>query len=676
MTDTYTTRVVVEGEDHTEPMTRELSRRMSEVGGTIEKAMTGRTRDTENRVQEHTRHIAHMYHEMATETSENLSKLLLGAGIEEGMRRSFEKFAEFERVQTRVGISTGASASSIHNLSRQVEDLAAKTGASSGKLLELFDEFKEKAGMSFEVAQKAFGQIVDASHAAGTSVENVMQAAISAIHNLGVTAEELPKVLNAWHTSVPQAMYEPFANVAPRISETLATLGFTGEKTARELGAIFTQMGTSLGEPRRAAMALEAVMNNIGNLGSKLGMLILPQLQSIRESGGGMIEVFKAIHENLDKIGYWTADPLHQARMRKMFDIDPASIKAIDIVKRNYHEIEESMHKGLTATEAIEKALKRLGNDSQASIDQITAAFDGLAKSVGKFLVDVMKLPEVMKLMTLAMKALTDAVPWSKGPSEEESQKNTEDWIKTQERLKNRFGPSILDQGAAQREKNQEEIAKQRLRDKIESGELNRPEDDPWYREPYTPDPNYVPPNRSPPKADKPAETHAPAHKPEGRGVHSETPYVAPHPGPPPRPQQPPMRMPTPQAPHLRPREEPQAPPKPAPSHGALEGARFASNDDWFNVEPKKQPDRGNFEPDADRPDEGDDQFSDRGGQPGGFDAAAWRREMEKPLRLNIEAPGVHRPTRRAAARQKEGWLQNDSARMARYDSFADIGFA
>jgi hypothetical protein len=57
----------------------------------------------------------------------------------------------------------------------------------------------------------------------------------------------------------------------------------------------------------------------------------------------------------------------------------------------------------------------------------------------------------------------------------------------------------------------------------------------------------------------------------------------------------------------------------------------------------------------------------------------AMRAEMERPIKMNIEAPTAppqNRATRQRVSRQQARWAGEDNLANSRYSSHADIGFS
>src|SRR5215468_3524221 len=103
-------RIVIEAEDRSEQVLRDLNKRYAESGKILEEAMTRRHPEVERKVREHTQKLGGLYHGLAEEVTSHFGRILTGAALEEGMRESLKTFAEFEREQTRIGIATGATA--------------------------------------------------------------------------------------------------------------------------------------------------------------------------------------------------------------------------------------------------------------------------------------------------------------------------------------------------------------------------------------------------------------------------------------------------------------------------------------------------------------------------------------------------------------------------------------
>jgi hypothetical protein len=345
----------------------------------------GKMRDTGRTAQEHIQGKMGGAFERASSTvAEFFGRFAGMAAVEEAIRRGTLEFANFERGMTRIQNETGATHTQLKTLEGVLEGLAKQTGASVDTLQQQFRDFQQRSQLAIEPATKLFTQMGTTAFAAGQDINAMSRLAIVALNNLRVPIDKVPEALAKWATVIPPSMMEPFAQVAPRITSTLANIGFVGEKAGTDIAAVFTGVQNSLGNTRRAASAVEQIFNQLGDIKTPLGAIMLGDRKEIMATGGSLIDLLDKTLERVTKMGLYSEDPAKRSMIQNMLHINPNEATVLRDLGNNWDRVHGAITASAGATDKLRENTKNLDRDSRSTIDHLIAGYHEVEKAIGE----------------------------------------------------------------------------------------------------------------------------------------------------------------------------------------------------------------------------------------------------------------------------------------------------
>lgn len=321
------------------------------------------------------------------ELTRSFAGLIVGGGIEETVRRSYGAFAEWDRTMSRVQLSTSTTAAQLKGMGETFDEVAKMTGRSSVEIAKAFQEFASNTGQNFGPdLQKIFKTIGEASQVTGASVESMSRASAAAINNLKVPAGEMDNLIKKWSVELPTEL-EAFAQVAPRLMESMEAIGLKGAGSAEQIGLLFEAVNRSFGNTRQSFSVLNSLLNQVGNASTTLGSLMVPQMQAIQDKGGGVIDIFKALYTQLDAMHAF--DPHNRPFLQQMFGVDFNDLKGVQVVMANLEEIQKRLAAGEDQIKVFGEVFGRNSKDAKSASDELLGSVDELGRGFGELMVSV-----------------------------------------------------------------------------------------------------------------------------------------------------------------------------------------------------------------------------------------------------------------------------------------------
>ncbi|HVX56644.1 MAG TPA: hypothetical protein VHA37_02835, partial [Candidatus Saccharimonadales bacterium] len=310
----------------------------------------------------------------------------IGSGLLLG--KAFNDFANVSRSMERLQFSANATTQQMKGLGREFDEISKSTGRSVDELARSFNTFMDISGQGMGPAIEQFRGLADAAKVTGVSMEGLARAAGAAVTDMQVPADQINDLINRWSKELPSTMLEQFSQMAPRLMQTMNSVGLTGKQNAEEIANAFSSIAQATGSPRAAFMGLNELLNNMNNAGSQLGKIMLPTLEGVRARGGDTLDMLNAMFNTMKQMG--ALDPQNRAWLQQSLGVDFNTIKTLQTLHDQLANIRERMKEGATASEAMAEAIDRFNNDPKSaldhlkgSVDQLTMSFADLMNSIG-----------------------------------------------------------------------------------------------------------------------------------------------------------------------------------------------------------------------------------------------------------------------------------------------------
>lgn len=312
-----------------------------------------------------------------------IGKFVTVAAIEEFARRAFTSFATVERGMEQIQFATDATMNDMTRFGAELEAIGGKSGKTVAELQQHVNALMAESGLQREAAVGMLDTIADVNAVTGASFESLSKMAGAAVNNLQLPLEEAKVMMTSWAAEVPSAMLGTFATVAPRLTQTLQNLGFTGKQAGLDIAAIFSKVEAALGNPRAAAASLTDVFRRMGDMSDPIGQRMLPVLDQLQREGKGAGEAMKVLIDQFEEAGGFSKTPSVRASAEKMFNLTPESGNVLRIVKEHWSEINALVARGVNLAEAYQAALAKIAKDAQSSVDGLSSAMDRIETKSG-----------------------------------------------------------------------------------------------------------------------------------------------------------------------------------------------------------------------------------------------------------------------------------------------------
>lgn len=320
-------------------------------------------------------------------TTESFKKMAEGLGGAEVVRRSFEGYAELNRTLERLKFTTNATDKELKSLGDTFDDVSKHTGKSTDDIAKSFQEFYELTGQKYGPAlEKMFKTIGEASAVTGASLESLSRIAGAAVNNMKVPQEQMDVLIKKLAVDLPGTL-EVFSTMAPRITESLNTIGFSGAKNVEEAALAFNSLNRAFGNTRLSASAMNELLIQLADGSSNFGKMMLPTLMEVRRHGGDVTEVFEAMYQKLDKLHAF--DPNTPPFLAKSLGLDFNSLKAIKIFHDGLDETKKKLGEGEEAAGKFGERLKTVDKDALTAINELTGGLENLRNSFGELMVSM-----------------------------------------------------------------------------------------------------------------------------------------------------------------------------------------------------------------------------------------------------------------------------------------------
>lgn len=320
-------------------------------------------------------------------TTEAFKKMAEGLGGAEVVRRSFEGYAELNRTLERLQFTTKMTDAQMKSLGDTFDDVSKHTGKSTDDIAKSFQDFYELTGQKYGPAlEKMFKTIGEASAVTGASLESLSRIAGAAVNNMKVPQDQMDVLIKKLAVDLPGTL-EVFSTMAPRITESLNTIGFSGAKNVEEAALAFNSLNRAFGNTRLSASAMNDLLVQLADGSSTFGKIMLPTLMEVRRNGGDVTEVFESMYQKLNAMHAFDANT--PPSMLKVLGLDFNSIKAIKIFHDSLDETKKKLDESGESAGKFGERLTQVDKDAMTAINELSGSIENLKNSFGEFLVTV-----------------------------------------------------------------------------------------------------------------------------------------------------------------------------------------------------------------------------------------------------------------------------------------------
>jgi hypothetical protein len=359
------------------------------------------------------------------ETTESFTKLAFGLGGAELARRSFESYAELTRVLERLKFTTKASDEQMSSLGETFDEVAKRTGRSTDEIAKSFQEFYILTGQQYGPAlEKMFKTISEASQVTGTSLESLSRIAGAAINNMKVPQEQMDVLIKKLAIDLPGSL-ESFAQMAPRVTESLNNIGLTGAKNAEEAALAFNALNVAFGNTRLSASAINEVLNQLYDGSTMFGKIMKPTLMDIRKYGGDVTDTFESMYKKLDAMHAF--DPSTDPAMLKILGLDANTIKAIKIWHDSLDVTKQKLKESADAGGEFGDRLKTVSRDPLAAINELKTGLENVKNTFGELMVEV-GASEALKGVADTFNNISNAIRYMEGHEKLKESSSEDTW--------------------------------------------------------------------------------------------------------------------------------------------------------------------------------------------------------------------------------------------------------
>ena len=330
------------------------------------------------------------------------------AAAEEVIRRSISEYAEWERGMARIEIQTGKNSGELEHFGHTIDGLARLTGISVGDLQKNFMTFQAGIGEMNHDVEKAFVDVVRASHAGGVSVDVMARTAVAALKTMQVPYSELRGMLDQVVKVIPASAMAAWDAAGPKILGVMRSIGHSGSESVGQAALAFSQLTQSLGSSAAAGNVQLEMLKKGTDQSSFFGKVMTPQLIELQKTQAGATKTGEAYYQQMEKLGIFDKeDPGRALFMQQKYGFSDEMVRGVEDYHKLFLQIEEEHKKaaGSKTWSEVERAVTRLNQGPKAAIDQLTGSLGELLVSLGKFLG-----PSIPTTLTMYVNALNDGI--------------------------------------------------------------------------------------------------------------------------------------------------------------------------------------------------------------------------------------------------------------------------
>lgn len=304
------------------------------------------------------------------------------AALTYGTTRAVRSYASIERQIERIGITADATA----------EETAQAMGRLRGVATELHMPFEEvvagadamvASGKSLDEMFALLPSVGKAAQASGAQLTDMAVTADAISNSLGITADQMERAFDILAHQGKAGKFElrDMAAELPSLAPAFAALGYRGEQGLNKLAAALQVVRMETGTSGEAATSFMDVLTKmesetVSNKFKNFGIDIRKSMAQARKEGRDLLETFvalsvEAVRGDLSKLPQLFTDKQMLIGMRALIN--------------NWEDFGKLVASGSAeAAGAVDRDFKRISKNVQASIDDMSNAWDGFVNSLGK----------------------------------------------------------------------------------------------------------------------------------------------------------------------------------------------------------------------------------------------------------------------------------------------------
>ena len=322
------------------------------------------------------RHLDRGFMAMSARAAGFFTPLVVGAGI----TAATKKFATLERELQRMVITGEATDDQIGVIKDRIEEVAQVAALPVQNVRDGFMALLN-AGKTVEEALRLLESTSIAAQASDSEVADLSNTIIAVGDNLGILAEKSQGAFDIMIKGGKLGKFElkDMAQHLPGLVPQFANLGLKGEEGLKQLVAMLQVVRPQTGDAGQAATALSDLfqkmeVDTVQNKFKKFGIDVRASLSRARREGKELVEVFldlsqQATGGDLSKLAQLIPDK----EMRRAVQ---ALLQQRDLFRQYRKDLDSSAGESM-------RDLKRLTNDTQASIDKLSNSWGRMVTNLG-----------------------------------------------------------------------------------------------------------------------------------------------------------------------------------------------------------------------------------------------------------------------------------------------------
>lgn len=312
-----------------------------------------------------------------------MSRYLAPAAVGAFTAGAVKDFAAVERQMTRIGITAGASANETEEAFRRMQMVSKEIALPLESAIDAVDTLVS-AGLSLKEAMDFLPSVLATAQASGSATQDIANTAVKAASALKIEAGEMQRAFDIMVAGGKAGQFElkDMATYIPELANSFASLGYTGEEGLRQLIAMLQTIREDTGSASAAATQAQNIFGKMftedtAKKFGKFGIDLRRELEAAKKNGEDAVSAFvrlskEAIDGDLSKLPLLFTDQEFRLGMQSLITSADSYKKFIDAV--NSAEVDGT----------VQRDLKRVTDDTQASIDKLSASWDELMKRFGQ----------------------------------------------------------------------------------------------------------------------------------------------------------------------------------------------------------------------------------------------------------------------------------------------------
>lgn len=311
-----------------------------------------------------------------------MGRYLAPAAVAAFTAGAVKDFAAVERQMTRIGLTAGASASEAEAAFRKMQDVSRDMALPLDSAVSALDTLVS-SGLSLKEAMDFLPSVLATAQASGSATEDIANTAIKASSALKIQATDMQTAFDIMVAGGKAGQFElkDMATYIPELANSFASLGYSGQDGLRTLISLLQTIREDTGSASAAATQAQNIFGKMYSSDtakkfSSFGIDLRKELEAARKNGEDAVAAFvrlskQAIKGDLSKLPQLFTDQEFRLGMQSL-------ITSADSYERFVKAVNSTEVSG-----TVFRDLKTVTEDTQASIDRMTASWEKLKLSFG-----------------------------------------------------------------------------------------------------------------------------------------------------------------------------------------------------------------------------------------------------------------------------------------------------